>query len=201
MSNFLEGLGFISQFFYSLVLWIGCFIIYKTFRFNWLSFRFRFLAVGTLIGSSLFIQTLICSQSVDEHDFILFFSCIFFLNIFIGICGREFYNLLKKDTLFIMIHEEEIKAHDAATIRISGFDRSGRIILTTKRLTFIAHHPGRTQHDFYFGKDSNINVVYKWFLPFGISFTGIDAKINVRFPLYWYNRIDNQINFTKNRKN
>lgn len=170
------------------------------FRFSWISFRFRFWIIGIVVASWTLIQTMIWNQPLNEYELYLCLVSIFIIAVILAKGINGLYNYLRTDTPFRKSQDEEVIAHDSAKIVMHGNSRSGRIILTTKRLCFIANHAGRTQYDFFLEDNISENIACKWGLPIGISFSNGSTKIYVKFPFYWHQEIRKIITASKLRE-
>ena len=122
----------------------------------------------------------------NEYEFI--FNIFILIVVFLVMFQLYRAKITLKTPLQLNPKEVEILS-DSAQIISHGNKLGGRIILTNKRLSFIANNRGKTQFDFFLiNPDAQIKIMYSYGIPSKIKIPNEDIYIKVKFPYWWRKR-------------
>lgn len=153
---------------------------------EWL-FKARHWIVGSFSGLFFFLLNIDFSAPFDFTSVVIkLFSALFFGNLIFGTLTKLAFKNTEDSTPIILYSgvEKEIIS-DNASINYKGSKKSGRLILTNMRLTFIVENKGKTQWDYFFPSLSNIEIGYRFGIPNRICIPDCDVEFNIQFSRFW----------------
>ena len=161
---------------------------------QWL-FKSRFWFFGSIFGGLIFVQNFDFGDFHHTEEILVFVSgAILIGNTFFGGSYLWYFRELRKNTPLIMRPNEYEIASDIAFV-ILNKKKSGRLILTNHRLSFITNDRGRSQYDFFLNElGTTPEIIYRLGIPSRIKLKNEKTSFQVIFPRYWKKQMNKIIN-------
>lgn len=148
-------------------------------------YRNVFCSLGLRLLTLFFLLLVKYSLLVGQNDYEFIFNIFIFIVVFLVMIQLYRVEIEQKTPLQLKPTEKEIMS-DRAQLISHGYKLGGRIILTNKRLSFIANNRGKTQFDFFLlNPDAKIIIKSTLWIPSKIKIPNEDIYIKVKFPYWW----------------